>query len=74
MAEEEDRESIPRLYFEARTLAIQVQAEDEIVYLDAVMDELIEGDITQDEGWYAINEAMGRLKAATDAAMIGSEY
>ena len=70
----EDRASIPRIYFEARTLAVQAQAEDEIIYLDAVLDELIEGDITQGEGWHAINEAMGRLKAAADAAMIGNEY
>jgi hypothetical protein len=70
----EDRANIPRLYFEARTLAIQAQAEDEIVFLDAVMDELIEGDITQGEGWYAINEAMRRLKAAADKEIIGSEY
>jgi hypothetical protein len=70
----EDRASIPRLYFEARTIAVKAQAEDEIVYLDAVMEEMIEGDITQGEGWYAINEAMRRLQATADKAIIGGEY
>ena len=70
----EDRASIPRLYFEARTLAVKAHDEDQCEFLDNAMEELIAGDITQGEGWRAISDAMDRLKAAADAAMIGSEY
>jgi hypothetical protein len=70
----EDRASIPRLYFEARTLAEKAQAEDEANQLDATMNSLIAMDISEGEAWSAISKVLKRLKVAKDWGMIGNEY
>lgn len=62
----EDRASIPRLYFEARTLAVEVRAEGEANQLDATMHALIAMDISEGEAWNAISKVMARLKIAKD--------
>jgi hypothetical protein len=57
--------SIPALFFEARTLATRSPlAEAEVLYLDATLESLIAGDISEGEGWSAIAEVLARLKAA----------
>jgi hypothetical protein len=39
-------------------------AEAEVLYLDATLESLIAGDISEGEGWSAIAEVLARLKAA----------
>ena len=70
----DDRASIPRLYFEARTLAVQAHDEEKCSFLDNVMEELIAGDITQGEGWTAISKAMTQMKVEKDWGMTGGDY
>jgi hypothetical protein len=59
--------SIPALFFEARTLAVKSRrAEAEVLYLDAVLESLIAGDISEGEGWSTFSEVLARLKAAAE--------